>query len=34
MLGKQWVNQYIQKRGGSAADKSRDRQLELDGLEK
>ena len=34
MLGKQWVNRYIQNRGGSAADKSRDRQRKLDGLEK
>jgi len=34
MLGKQWVNRYIQNRGGSAADKSRDRQQKLDGLEK
>ena len=34
MLGKQWVNQYLRNRGGSAADKSRDRQLKLDGLEK
>lgn len=34
MLGKQWVNRYIWNRGGSAADKSRDRQRKLDGLEK
>jgi hypothetical protein len=34
MLGKQWVNRYIRNRGGSAADKSRDRQRKLDGLEK
>ena len=33
-LGKQWVNRYIRNRGGSAADKSRDRQSKLDGLEK
>ena len=34
MLGKQWVSRYIRNRGGSAADKSRDRQRKLDGLEK
>ena len=34
MLGKQWVNQYLRNRGGSAADKSRDRQRKLDDLEK
>ena len=34
MLGKQWVNRYLRNRGGSAADKSRDRQQKLDGLEK
>jgi len=34
MLGKQWVNRYIRNRGGSAADKSRDRQRKLDALEK
>ena len=34
MLGKQWINQYNQNRGGSAADKSRDRQRKFDGLEK
>ena len=34
MLGKQWVNRYIRNRGGSAADKSRDRQRKLDGFEK
>ena len=34
MLGKQWINRYIRNRGGSAADKSRDRQRKLDGLEK
>jgi len=33
MLGKQWVSQYLRNRGGSAADKSRDRQRKLDGLE-
>ena len=33
MLGKQWVNRYIQNRGGSAAEKSRNRQRKLDGLE-
>ena len=34
MLGKQWVNRYLRNRGGSAADKSRDRQWKLDGFEK
>ena len=34
MLGKQWVNRYLRNRGGSAAGKSRDRQLKLDGLER
>ena len=34
MLGKQWVNRHLRNRGGSAADKSRDRQRKLDGLEK
>jgi len=34
MLGKQWVNRYLRNHGGSAADKSRDRQLKLDGLKK
>ena len=33
MLGKQWVTWYLRNRGGSAADKSRDRQRKLDGLE-
>ena len=33
MLGKKWVNRYLRNRGGSAADKSRDRQQKLDGLE-
>jgi len=33
ILGKQWVNRYIRNRRGSAADKSRDRQRKLDGLE-
>jgi len=33
MLGKQWVNRYLRSRGGSAADKSRDRQRKLDGFE-
>ena len=33
MLGKQWVSWYLRNRGGSAADKSRDRQQKLDGLE-
>ena len=33
MLGKQWVNQYLRNRGGSAADKSHDRQWKLDGFE-
>ena len=34
MLGKQWVNRYHRNHGGSAADKSRDRQRKLDGFEK
>ena len=34
MLGKQWVNRYVRNRGGSAADKNRDRQRKLDGFEK
>ena len=34
MLGKQWVNRYLRNRGGSIADKSRDRQRKLDGFEK
>ena len=34
VLGKQWVNRYIRNHGGSAADKSRDRQRKLDGFEK
>ena len=33
MLGKQWVARYLRNRGGSAADKSRDRQRKLDALE-
>ena len=33
MLGKQWTNRYLRNHGGSAADKSRDRQRKLDGLE-
>jgi len=34
MLGKQWINRYLRNRGGSAADKSRDRQRKLDGLQR
>jgi len=34
MLGKQWVNRYLRNRGGSAVDKSRDRQRKLDGFKK
>jgi len=34
MFGKQWVNRYLRNHGGSAADKSRDRQRKLDGFEK
>jgi hypothetical protein len=34
MLGKQWVNRYLRKQGGSAAEKSRDRQRKLDGFKK
>ena len=33
-LGKQWVNRYIRNHGGSAAEKSRNRQRKLDGFEK
>ena len=33
MLGKQWVNRYLRNRGGSAAEKSRNRQRKLDGFE-
>jgi hypothetical protein len=33
MLGKQWISRYLRNRGGSAVDKSRDRQRKLDGLE-
>ena len=33
MLGKQWISWYLRNRRGSAADKSRDRQRKLDGLE-
>ena len=32
MLGKQWVNRYLRNNGGSAAEKSRDRQRKLDGF--
>jgi len=32
MLGKQWINRYIRNRGGSAAEKSWDRQQKLDGM--
>lgn len=32
-LGKQWISWYLRNRGGSVADKSRDRQRKLDGLE-
>ena len=34
MFGEQWVNRYLRSRGGSAADKSRNRQHKLDGFEK
>ena len=34
MLGKQWVNRYLRRHGGSAAEKSRDRQRKLDGFNK
>jgi len=34
MLGKQWVNRYLRNHGGSAEEKSRDRQRKLDGFEK
>ena len=33
MLGKQWINRYLRRHGGSAVDKSRDRQRKIDGLE-
>ena len=33
MFGKQWINRYLRRHGGSAADKSRDRQKKIDGLE-
>ena len=32
MLGKQWVSRYLRKQGGSAAEKSRDRQQKLEGF--
>ena len=32
MLGKQWVNRYVLNCGGSAEEKSRDRQRKLDGM--
>ena len=32
MLGKQWISRYIRNRGGSTAERSRDRQRKLDGL--
>ena len=34
MLGKQWVTRYLRKQGGSAVEKSRDRQRKLDGFKK
>ena len=34
MLGKQWVNRYLRNRGGSAAEKSWDRQRKLDGFKR
>jgi len=34
MPGKQWVNHYLKNRGGSAADKSQDRQRKSDGLDR
>ena len=34
MLGKQWVNRFIRNRGGSAAEKSWDRQRKLDGMKR
>ena len=33
MFGKQWINRYLRRHGGSTADKSRDRQKKIDGLE-
>ena len=32
MLGKQWVTRYLRRQGGSAVEKSRDRQRKLDGF--
>ena len=32
MLGKQWVSRYLRKQGGSAAEKSRDRQRKFEGF--
>ena len=34
MLGKQWVTRYLRKQGGSAVEKSRDRQRKLEGFKK
>ena len=34
IAGRQWTDQYLQPRGGSAADKSQDRQRELNGFQK
>ena len=33
-LGKQWISRYLRKQGGSAAEKSRDRQRKLEGFKK
>ena len=32
MFGKQWINRYLRKHGGSAAEKCRDRQRKLEGF--
>ena len=34
MFGKQWINHYLRRHGGSAVEKSRDRQRKIDGLER
>ena len=34
MDGRRWTDKYLQPRGGSAADKNRDRQRKLDEFEK
>ena len=34
MFGKQWINHYLRRHGGSAVEKSRDRQRKIDGLDR